>query len=58
MSAMKTPRGRPRVENGERLYLTIRISEARKALYELAARGRGLTLSAWVKAVLDRASKR
>jgi hypothetical protein len=55
---MKRPPGRPPVENGERLYLTIRISEARKALYELAAKGRGLTLSAWVKAVLDRASKR
>jgi hypothetical protein len=55
----KSP-GRPPLPPGEResLYLTIRISEARKALYELAAKGRGLTLSAWVKAVLDRASKR
>jgi uncharacterized protein (DUF1778 family) len=58
MNAPTRSRGRPPVENGERLYLTIRISEARKALYELAAKGRGLTLSAWVKAVLDRASKR
>ena len=54
----KKPVGAPRKENGERLYLTVRISEARKALYELAAQGRGLTLSAWVKRVLDRASKR
>jgi hypothetical protein len=58
MEKPKRGPGRPPVENGERLYLTIRISEARKALYELAAKGRGLTLSAWVKAVLDRASKR
>jgi uncharacterized protein (DUF1778 family) len=55
---MKKPMGAPKKENGERLYLTIRISEARKALYELAAKGRGLTLSGWVKAVLDRAAKR
>jgi hypothetical protein len=52
--------GRPPLppEQGERTILNIRISEARKALYELAAKGRGLTLSAWVKAVLDRAAKR
>ena len=55
---MKKPLGRPPVQDGERLYLTIRISEARKALYELAAKGRRLTLSGWVKAVLDRAAKR
>ena len=54
----KRPRGRPTVENGERLYLTIRISEARKALYERAAAKAKETLSGWVKAVLDRASKR
>ena len=54
----KRPRGRPQVENGERLYLTIRVSEARKALYEAAAKRAGETLSAWVKRLLDRASKR
>jgi len=58
MQQAKRPKGRPVVENGERLYLTIRISEARKALYEGAAKRAGETLSAWVKRVLDRASKR
>lgn len=55
---MKLPRGRPQIENGERLYLTIRISEARKALYEAAAKRAGETLSAWVKRILDRSAKR
>lgn len=54
----KRPRGRPTVENGERLYLTIRVSEARKASYERAATKAKETLSGWIKAVLDRASKR
>jgi hypothetical protein len=54
----KRGRGRPTVENGERLYLTIRVSEARKALYEAAASRADATLSAWIKRVLDRASKR
>ena len=53
----KRPRGRPHVENGERLYLTIRVSEERKARYERAATKAKETLSAWVKRVLDRASK-
>lgn len=58
MDKPKRPVGRPPVENGERLYLTIRISEARKAQYERAAAKAKDTLSGWVKAVLDRASKR
>ena len=58
MDAPKRGRGRPTVEDGERLYLTIRVSEARKALYERAAAKARATLSGWVKAVLDRASKR
>ena len=53
----KRPRGRPAVSNGERLYLTIRISEERKARYERAAAKVGETLSAWVKRVLDRNSR-
>lgn len=53
----KRPRGRPPVQNGERLYLTIRISEERKARYERAATKAKETLSAWVKRVLDRASR-
>lgn len=52
--------GRPPLplEQGERLSLNIRVSEARKAQYERAAERAGETLSAWVKRVLDRASKR
>lgn len=53
----KRQRGRPAVENGERLYLTIRISEERKARYERAAAKAKETLSAWVKRLLDRASR-
>lgn len=53
----KHPRGRPTVENGERLYLTIRVSEDRKSRYERAAAKAKETLSAWVKRVLDRASR-
>ena len=53
----KRSRGRPAVSNGERLYLTIRISEERKARYERAAAKVGETLSAWVKRVLDRNSR-
>ena len=58
MDAPKRGRGRPPVENGERLYLTIRVSEARKASYEAAAKRAGEALSAWVKRILDRASRR
>jgi predicted HicB family RNase H-like nuclease len=58
MPETKKPRGRPPVEDGEKLYLTVRISEERKALYERAAAKAGKALSAWVKAVLDRAAKR
>lgn len=54
----KRPRGRPLIENGERLYLTIRVSEERKALYAKAAERAGQALSAWVKGVLDRAARR
>lgn len=45
------------MEDGERLYLTIRVSEERKSRYERAAAKAKETLSAWVKRVLDRASK-
>lgn len=60
MNAPKRGKGRPELppEDRESLYLTIRISEARKALYEAAAKRAGETLSAWVKRLLDRASKR
>lgn len=58
MDQLKRPRGRPPVEDGETLYLTIRVSEERKARYERAATAAKETLSAWVKRVLDRASRR
>ena len=57
MDQPKRPRGRPTVEDGERLYLTIRVSEERKARYERAATKAKETLSAWVKRLLDRASR-
>lgn len=53
----KLPRGAPVKENAERLYLTIRISEERKARYQRAADKCKETLSAWVKRLLDRASR-
>lgn len=58
MDTLKRPRGRPPVENGERLYLTIRVSKDRKTLYERAAAKAKESLSAWMKRVLDRAAKR
>jgi predicted HicB family RNase H-like nuclease len=58
MEPAKKPRGQPRKENGERLYLTFRVSAERKARYEAAAAKAKDTLSGWVKGVLDRASKR
>ena len=58
MSPLKRPRGRPQVENGERRWLTLRVSDDRLAAYERAAVKAKESLSAWVKRVLDRASKR
>lgn len=56
--ASKRPRGRPAVENGERRWLTLRVSDERLEAYGRAAAKAGATLSAWVKRVLDRAAKR
>jgi len=56
--AEKRPPGRPRIGEGEEERLEIRVSEARKEAYTAAAARRGLKLAAWVRAVLDRASKR
>jgi hypothetical protein len=44
-------------ENGEKLYLTIRISAERRARYQRAATKAKETLSAWVRRLLDRASR-
>ena len=46
------------MDNGEKLYLTVRVSEERKTRYERAATRSKETLSAWIKGVLDRASRR
>jgi predicted HicB family RNase H-like nuclease len=54
----KRPRGRPPVEDGETERLNLRVSPERKERYERAAERKGLGLSAWIKAVLDRASRR
>jgi hypothetical protein len=53
----KRSRGRPTLENGERRWLTIRVSDERLAKYQRAADKAQETLSAWVKRVLDKASK-
>ena len=53
----KRPRGRPPVENGERRWLTLRVSDERLERYGKAATKAKETLSAWVKRVLDRASR-
>ena len=57
MEKPKRPRGRPPVENGERRWLTIRVSDYRLERYTRTAAKAGETLSAWVKRILDRASK-
>ena len=58
MDEPKRSPGRPRIDNGESDHLHIRVSTERKARYEAAAAKAGKKLAAWVKAVLDRASKR
>lgn len=58
MDQPKRPPGRPPVDNGETDHLHMRVSKDRKDRWEAAAGRAGKTLSAWVKAVLDRASRR
>lgn len=51
--------GRPPLgDAAEKERFMMRVSKARKEAYTAAAKSKGLGLSAWVKAVLDRASKR
>ena len=54
----KKPRGRPPTANGERRWLTLRVSDERLERYGKAAAKAQESLSAWVKRVLDRASGR
>ena len=53
----KRPRGRPVVQNGERRWLTVRVSDERLDRYQRAADKAKESLSAWVKRILDRASR-
>lgn len=56
-SEPKKPRGRPTLEGGERRWLTLRVSDERLERYGKAAAKAKESLSAWVKRVLDRASR-
>jgi hypothetical protein len=57
MEQAKKGRGRPTVPNGERRWLTIRVSDERLSKYQRAADKAQETLSAWVKRILDRAAR-
>lgn len=54
----KRPRGRPPVENPETARYELRLSPERLERYTAAAERAGKKLAAWIKGVLDRASKR
>lgn len=51
-----TTRGRPRIENPAVLRLNVRITEEQRERYGAAADAKGLTLTAWVEKLLDRAA--
>jgi hypothetical protein len=55
---MKRPRGRPPLDNGETERYELRLSKDRLERYTLAAEKAGKTLAAWIKGILDRASRR
>ncbi len=54
----KRPRGRPPVDDGATALVQFRVEPDRKERYERAAKRAGKALSAWIKAVCDRASRR
>lgn len=54
----KRPRGRPPLDNGETERYELRLSKERLTRYGAAAERAGKTLAAWIKGVLDRASRR
>lgn len=58
MDTPKRPRGRPPVENPETERFEFRLSLDRLERYQKAADVAGKALAAWVKATLDRASRR
>jgi predicted HicB family RNase H-like nuclease len=53
----KKPRGAPKKEVTEGRWFTMRVSEERLVRYGKAAAKAGISLSAWVKKTLDRASR-
>ncbi len=57
MDEPKAPRGAPKKENPETADMHFRVSPERKSRYERAAAKAKESLSAWVKRVLDRASR-
>ena len=54
----KRPRGRPALDNGETERYELRLSKDRLKRYGEAADRAGKVLAAWIKGVLDRASRR
>lgn len=58
MDQPKRPRGRPPIDNGETERYELRLSKDRLARYAAKATATGKTLAAWIKATLDRASRR
>lgn len=53
----KKPRGAPVKEDGEVERYELRLSTKRRERYEEAAKRAGRRLAAWIKGVLDRASR-
>ena len=61
MSARKPkprPVGRPKSDNPANMRLHIRVTEEQRATYLEAAEAAGLTLTAWIEKLCDRASGR
>jgi predicted HicB family RNase H-like nuclease len=54
----KRQRGRPPIENPETERYELRLSRGRLEQYTAKAEAAGKTLAAWIKGVLDRASRR
>jgi predicted HicB family RNase H-like nuclease len=57
MDKPKRPRGRPPVDDPQDERYELRLSKSRLARYQRAADKAGKALAAWIKKVLDRASR-
>jgi len=57
MDKPKRPRGRPPVDDPQDERYELRLSKGRLARYQKAADKAGKLLAAWMRAVLDRASR-